>query len=165
MILPSPYRKYPPTKNTTIVSIGLHIYDIPEIHELEMKYMVKLKVEMQWYDSRIVFRNLKSNQETKRGCTKNDNQLSKTEIDKIWTPKLLFDNSQIGSIEAGRHNDADVSDDSSRGYVDIMRMQQKLYKNSLEEMYENYVYLGKENAIRMKNYAFVMLQCKFDLRM
>ena len=24
---------------------------------------------------------------------------------------------------------------------------------------------GKENAIRMKNYAFVMLQCKFDLRM
>ena len=163
MILPSPYRKYPPTKNTTIVSIGLHIYDIPEIHELEMKYMVKLKVEMQWYDSRIVFRNLKSNQETKRGCTKNDNQLSKTEIDKIWTPKLLFDNSQIGSIEAGRHNDADVSDDSSRGYVDIMRQQMPL--KNWEEMYENYVYLGKENAIRMKNYAFVMLQCKFDLRM
>ena len=163
MILPSPYRKYPPTKNTTIVSIGLHIYDIPEIHELEMKYMVKLKVEMQWYDSRIVFRNLKSNQETKRGCTKNDNQLSKTEIDKIWTPKLLFDNSQIGSIEAGRHNDADVSDDSSRGYVDIMR--QQMPQKNWEEMYENYVYLGKENAIRMKNYAFVMLQCKFDLRM
>ena len=163
MILPSPYRKYPPTKNTTIVSIGLHIYDIPEIHELEMKYMVKLKVEMQWYDSRIVFRNLKSNQETKRGCTKNDNQLSKTEIDKIWTPKLLFDNSQIGSIEAGRQNDADVSDDSSRGYVDIMR--QQMPQKNWEEMYENYVYLGKENAIRMKNYAFVMLQCKFDLRM
>ena len=145
------------------MSIGLHIYDIPEIHELEMKYMVKLKVEMQWYDSRILFRNLKLNQETKRGCTKNDNQLSKTEIDKIWTPKLLFDNSQIGSIEAGRQNDADVSDDSSRGYVDIMR--QQMPQKNWEEMYENYVYLGKENAIRMKNYAFVMLQCKFDLRM
>ena len=125
--------------------------------------MVKLKVEMQWYDSRILFRNLKLNQETKRGCTKNDNQLSKTEIDKIWTPKLLFDNSQIGSIEAGRQNDADVSDDSSRGYVDIMR--QQMPQKNWEEMYENYVYLGKENAIRMKNYAFVMLQCKFDLRM
>ena len=146
------------------MSIGLHIYDIPEIQELEMKYMVKLKVVMQWYDSRILFRNLKLSQEAKIGCTKNDNQLSKIEIDKIWTPKLLFDNSLIGSIEAGRHNDLEVSDDIGRGYVDIMRLQMP-QKNSLEEMYENYVYLGKENAIRMKNYAFVMLQCKFDLRM
>ena len=147
------------------MSIGLHIYDIPEIQELEMKYMVKLKVVMEWYDSRILFRNLKLNHEIKTGCTKNDNQLSTTEIDQIWTPKLFFDNSLIGSIEAGRQNDADVSDDVGRGYVDIMRKQQTPQKNSLEEMDEDYIYPGKKNAIRMKNYAFVMLQCKFDLRM
>ena len=158
-------RKYPPTKNTTVVSIGLHIYDIPEIQELEMKYMVKLKVVMEWYDSRILFRNLKLSQEAKIGCTKNDNQLSKIEIDKIWTPKLLFDNSLIGSIEAGRHNDLEVSDDIGRGYVDIIRKDQTPQKNALKEIDEDYVYLGKKNAIRMKNYAFVMLQCKFDLRM
>ena len=127
--------------------------------------MVKLKVELQWYDSRILFRNLKPNQESKTGCTKNDNQLSTTEIDQIWTPKLFFDNSLIGSIEAGRQNDADVSDDAGRGYVDIMRKQLNPQKNALEEIDEDYVYPGKKNAIRMKNYAFVMLQCKFDLRM
>ena len=148
-----------------MVSIGLHIYDIPEIKELEMKYMIQLKVEMQWYDSRILFRNLKLNQESETDCTRNDNQLSTTEIGKIWTPKLLFDNSMIGSIEAGRQNDADVSDDAGRGYVDIMREQLLPQKNALEEMDEDYMYPGKENAIRMKNYAFVMLQCKFDLRM
>ena len=78
---------------------------------------------------------------------------------------MLFDNSLIGSIEAGRHNDLEVSDDIGRGYVDIIRKDQTPQKNALKEIDEDYVYLGKKNAIRMKNYAFVMLQCKFDLRM
>ena len=147
------------------MSIGLHIYDIPEIQELEMKYMVKLKVVMEWYDSRILFRNLKLNHEIKTGCTKNDNQLSATEIEQIWTPKLLFDNSLLGSIDAGRQNAADVTADIGRGFVDIMRKQLNPHKNALEEIDEDFVYPGKKNAIRMKNYAFVMLQCKFDLRM
>ena len=150
------YNKKYPARGITTVSISLDIYDILDIKELEMAYKIYLKVEMIWYDSRILFRNLKLKQE--------NNQLSATEIKKIWTPELLFLNSEQGSIEAGQRNNIAKSEFSGRGYVDIIR-KGKSQKNALEELDEDYVYPGAENPIRMENWMFVILDCKFHLEM
>ena len=85
-------KKYPAMKNTT-VAISMEILDILDIKELEMEYRVFLKMRLIWNDERIIFRNLKPDER--------DNQLNVKDIDKLWTPKLLFLNSdQIGVVRA-----------------------------------------------------------------
>ena len=156
MTLKDGYNKKYPSGGITTVSISIDVHDILDIKELEMKYKTYLKVEMIWYDSRILFRNLKLKQE--------NNQLSAKEIKKIWTPKLLFLNSDQGSIEAGQRNNMAKLEFSGRGYVDIIR-KGKRQKNNLDELDEDYVYPGDENPIRMENWMFVVLDCKFHLEM
>ena len=152
-------KKYPPGRNDgrgspTIVYLFIEIYNIPEIKELEMKFKVYLLVQMTWFDPRISFRNI--------GAA----QLSSMEIQEIWSPKLLFENSMIGMIEAGQQSDEDVTEFTGRGYVDVDgNGSRKPQRNNVEELEEDYVYPGTDNAIRMKNYVFVMLDCKFDLKM
>ena len=150
-------RKYPPGREgagaTTIVSLFMEIYNIPNIKELEMKFEVQLLVELRWYDSRIIFKNL------------GGSQLSSTEIQQIWTPKLLFENSKTGVIKAWKHRDGYLTEIHSTSYIDIIRTKKNSSKNTFRELHENYEYPGEDNAIRMKNYATVMLDCKFDLKM
>ena len=77
---------------------------------------------------------------------------------------MLFLNSEQGSIEAGQRTNIAKSEFSGRGYVDIIR-KGKSQKNALEELDEDYVYPGAENPIRMENWMFVVLDCKFHLEM
>ena len=71
----------------------MHIYDILDIKELEMEYSIFAKMKLIWYDPRITFRNLKENKDVNRLGTK--------DIEKIWSPKLLFiDSDQVGIIRA-----------------------------------------------------------------
>ena len=94
-------KKYPSMKNTT-VSISMEIDDILNIQELEMEYTVHLKIKIWWHDSRITFRNLKIN--------KDENILRMKEIDQIWSPKLMFlDSNEVGVIKAGDQASKDVS--------------------------------------------------------
>ena len=81
-------------------------------------------------------------------------------------PETFFDNSMIGVIEAGQHNFENIEEFVGAGYVDVIgHGNRKPQKNNVEELHEDYVYPGKDNAIRMKNYIFVMLDCEFDLKM
>ena len=107
-----------------------------------------------WYDPRITFRNLKENKDVNRLGTK--------DIEKIWSPKLLFiDSDQVGIIRAadGDQGSADISKYSSRGTVRIVR-NGKPKPNPLNELDEDYLYLGNENAIMMTNYVVVKLILK-----
>ena len=149
-------KKYSAKKNTT-VTIAMTIKDILEIKELEMQYKVYLRVKLMWYDSRISFRNLKP--------SKDDNQLSISEIDKIWSPELLFLGSdEIGLIKAGNPPSEDPSKFSGKGDVRILRNGQP-YNNPLEELDEDYLYPGNENALLMTNWMLVKLGCQFNLAM
>ena len=159
MVLQKGYnRKYPPGREgtgiNTVVSLFMEIYNIPDIKELDMKFEVQLLVELRWYDSRIIFRNL------------GGSQLSNREIQKIWTPKLLFENSKTGIVKAWQQSEADITE-THRVYIDIIGTKKCSCStmNNLEELHENYDFAGEKNAIRMKYYGFVMLDCKFDLKM
>ena len=150
MLLQNGYnKKYSPSRNTT-VNISLKILDINEIHELGMKFKVKLKATMEWFDPRITFRNLAG--------SSNENILDLDEIGQIWIPQLLILNSieekkQLPYIAQGHELDF---------IVKIERMSNP-QRNPLEEIDEDYIYPGEENLIIMTNYIDVMLHCKFNL--
>ena len=78
-------KKYPSRKNSTIVAIWVKILSVSDIHELELNYMAKIKVGLEWYDHRITFRNLKSDP--------TENLMDIAETENIWLPQVVFENS------------------------------------------------------------------------
>ena len=114
-----------------------------------MSYTVNIRIELKWHDSRIIFRNLKLDE--------NQNTLDNQEIEKIWTPKLYFRDSNDLFLEAGQKSD---------GMHGIVRLRRKNspHWNSLSEIDEDALYHGNENEIAMVNYFVIKLGCKFDLK-
>merc|ERR1712001_369264 len=114
-----------------------------------MEYTVNLIIKMWWYDSRITFRNLKIN--------KDKNILSQNEIDQIWSPELIFlDSNEVGLIKAGDQISKDASIFSGIGTVRILRNGSPQH-NPIKELDEDYLYPGKENALLMTNRIVVKL--------
>ena len=140
-------KKYPPVENiTTLISVT--VSDIVAINELDMSYIIKVQIALEWFDSRIIFRNLKP--------SAFENQLNNLEIDRIWTPKLFMQHSNEIYMEAGGKDEGVV------GFVRVKK-EGSPYQNELSEIDEDYLYPGKENPIIMKNYFTIKLGCKFDL--
>ena len=86
-------KKYPSAKNVPSF-IFMKVKDIMDIDELHMLYTVKFKIQLKWFDSRIIFRNLKST--------------DILEIEKIWTPKLYIEHSNNIYMEAGQKSQEGV---------------------------------------------------------
>ena len=132
-------------KDAINVSISMLVSDIEEIDELKMEIMLKVEVTLKWFDSRLTFRNLKS--------TDFFNQLNPEEINKIWTPSLLFRGSKGTYIKAEEDGNVWVNRKGSKQL------------NKLSELDEDYLYPGDENPIFMFSKMFVKLYCAFDLTM
>ena len=77
------YLKDKPPKKA-IVKIRIELLKILEIGEVQMLFRNKFKLYMQWSDSRVTFYNLQENSIL--------NTLVEEEKMKIWTPSLIFDN-------------------------------------------------------------------------
>ena len=133
----------------TAVRMYVQVQDIMEIDELNMVYTAKLKIKLQWFDDRLVFRNLKEDYQ--------QNLLNEYEIDELWAPGLLILNSNQVFIRAG---------EETEGSNGIVRVHKKglPQQNALSEIDEDYMYPGIENYISMVNYVTVKLHCKFDLQ-
>ena len=141
-------RKNPPEKNTTTL-VSIKVYDIIDINELDMSYTIYFQVTMKWFDSRIIFRNLKA--------TDYENQLEYFEFDEIWIPNLYIMNSNNIYLKAKQEN-KDI-------YV-VVRINRNgsPKQNELSEIDEEFLYPGNENSISLINYFQIKLGCKFDLK-
>ena len=140
-------KKYPPIKNVTTF-ISLKVYEIRDIDELHMSYTVEFKITMQWFDSRIFFRNLKP--------SSYENLLDNSEIQKIWTPELFFISSKNFFMKAGQQSES--------GSGDVLIIRKGLpHQNKLTEIDEDYLYPGNENPILMVNFFLLKLSCTFEL--
>ena len=141
-------KKHSSAKNTTSF-IFMTVHDIIDIDELHMSYTVSVEIKLKWFDSRLIFRNLKQRYY--------ENQLNKLEIDEIWTPMLFFGDSNNIYMKAGQEADGIFGEVSvhKEGSSNI---------NDFSEIDEDYLYQGMENPLRMKNYIIIKLGCKFDLR-
>ena len=119
------------------------VIDIFDVNELHMSYTVRFRIQLEWFDTRIIFRNLKP--------TAYENKLDIMNIEKIWTPKLYIRRSRDAHMEARRGPVRIQRNGSPKG-------------NKLLEIDEDYLYHGNENPIIMANYFTINLGCKFDLK-
>ena len=67
-----------------VLKLRVELLKILEIGEVAMLYRSKYTVNLEWLDPRITFYNLHGNQKL--------NSLVEEEKQKIWTPSLIFDN-------------------------------------------------------------------------
>ena len=141
-------KRHPPFKNVTTF-INMIVYDILDIDELHMSFTVDFGIKLYWYDSRIVFKNLKP--------TGYENKLDTSEIRKIWTPQLYFNNSFYFYMTAGQKSEGII------GNV-VVHQRGPPQQNALSEIDEDYLYPGIENPISMENYFVKKFGCKIDLK-
>ena len=149
MMFDKGYDEKYPSKMNIACFITVLVHNIIDIDELHMSYTIDFTITMKWFDSRIVFGNLKP--------TQFGNYLDNLEIEKIWTPKLYFNHSANLYMKAG-HQSEGIS-----GNVFIIR-EGSPQDNGLLEINEDYLYPGGENPIRMVNYYVIKLGCEIDLK-
>ncbi len=102
-----------------IVYLNLSIQALPSIDTVNLKFTVDFFLQLEWYDSRLSFRNL--NEEPQL------NRLSSFDLNNIWVPELLFMNA-LGSLQT-------KVDDKAAAYIS-RNMRENYTTESYEENIE-----------------------------
>ena len=123
------YLKDKPPKKA-VVKIKVELLKILEIGEVEMMFRTQFKLYIEWSDSRIVFHNLHENQGL--------NSLRQEEKQKIWTPTLVFDNTDQ-KIRTVTDAESSISVKKEGDFV----------RNSIDNVDNVYMYSGAENPLEM----------------
>ena len=132
------YRKiFPPvSKFKTNIFVTMNIHSITNIDEMSMTFTAEVAIELQWKDSRITFKDLKSE----------GNFLDKVSQDQIWLPPLTFSNTDGNSPLLGENSIK----------VEVLR-QGSAKLNNLYQLNEGTYFKGDENDLLL----YVDHECNF----
>ena len=127
-----------------LVNLSLIIKSIDNIDKDDNELTIKYLVSQEWYDSRIVFHNLKLDRKL--------NVLTENVVNSVWTPKIRVENAKISkSVEA---DDAIVT-------VTREGVFSRSDDSSVEEIE---IFPGYENKLKKKETMNTVLDCQFNLR-
>ena len=124
---------------------SMEILVIQEIKEIQQILQLKFRLRMTWFDARLDFFNIKVDE--------NMNIISIDELNKIWLPVLVFDNTEKGQRT--------ISDDES--FATINRMSKGTRSDSsISEDID--IYKGSENTISISRLYNIEFFCDYDMR-
>ena len=123
----------------------MEILVIQEIKEIQQILQLKFRLRMTWFDARLDFFNIKVDE--------NMNIISIDELNKIWLPVVVFDNTEKGQRT--------ISDDES--FATINRMSKGTRSDSsISEDID--IYKGSENTISISRLYNIEFFCDYDMR-
>ena len=143
MIDPNNYMKDKPPKEA-LVKLSVDLLKILKIDEVAMLYKTQYSVNMEWLDPRIIYYNLNDNQGL--------NTLVEQEKDKIWTPKLIFDNTE----EKTR------TKTDSESVISVKR-EGEYTQNTLEDVDNTYVFEGRHNPLYISRVYQTEWICDYEM--
>ena len=126
------------------VGVKIHVKNVFDIDEVAMEFKTRVRVDLSWYDPRLTFQNLRSEDEK--------NLIDFETGQGIWKPSLLFHNSNHG--ERTKY-DEDTS-------FSIKRLG-PAQSNDFSHIHENLLYKGSENVLQLSRYYTVSLQCLYKM--
>ena len=147
----SSYTKFlapPPTgrdsadKLRILCSITVHSLD--SFDPINGSFQVKFTVVLKWFDARLSFNNLRSSPKI--------NGLQPAEVDQIWFPYFIFDNTnkkEIGLLD-------------SKSSLKVMRMGEGIL-NGNQDTENKYIFSGNENSIEYKRFYSQEFECEYGL--
>ena len=123
------YLKDKPPKKV-VVKIRIELLEILELGEVERVFRNQFRIYLSWFDSRIVFHNLHDNQGL--------NTLVEEEKKTIWTPLLIFDNTNK-KIQAIADRESNIS----------VKRKGNSTTNTIDNIDNVFIYNGIENSLHM----------------
>ena len=118
---------------------------IQEIKEIEQILQLKFNLRMTWVDARLNFYNIKLKETM--------NVISRDELNKIWLPQIIFDNTEEGQIT--------INDDKASATINRTG-QGTGSDTSISEDID--IYRGSENSITLSRLYNIDFFCDYDMR-
>ena len=144
-VLKRSYNKF--SAPITNVTVDISLEDIVSIKDFDNEIDLKTSITLKWTESRATYRNLKEN--------KAKNKLQEQDIEKLWIPKLIFQNSKE------KH---DTASDLSKSKLFISREGDKTWSSNevTEDIAE---FQGNENPLVMTHSSTLNFKCDFDFKL
>ena len=129
----------------TEVKVRVDLLQILTLSVVEMKITTKYNLYLEWVDPRIIFYNLKENQ--------NLNGLVQDELEKMWIPKIIFANTQ-----------SNVSSSLDVKSIGLVTRKGCFTRSSIDEKENIYKFNGDANPIVVSRVYETEWICEYDMR-
>ena len=123
----------------------MDIIVVQEIKEIEQILQLKFSLRMTWVDARLNFFNIKMKETM--------NVISMAELNKIWLPVIIFDNTEEGQITINDDKASATINRTGRGTGS---------DSSISEDID--IYRGSENSITLSRLYNIDFFCDYDMR-
>jgi len=128
------------------INISIAVKDILSIQEVNLVYVLKFRLLMEWYDYRLTYHNLK--------MERSSNLLAKEDIQELWIPFVVFENTE--------NNDATKNDDDTE--ITITR-ESDFIPSLPDTLDEINIFTGKENRITFQQVYSKTFKCEYQLQL
>ena len=128
------------------VQMSMAVMDILDINEVDLNFVLKFRLLMEWYDHRLVYHNLK--------LERSENLLTREEIEKLWIPFVVFSNTY--------YNDATTGDDNTE--LTITR-EGEFVRSTPEVVEEINIFTGQENRLTFQQVFAKTFKCQYELQL
>ena len=129
-----------------IVRVAFTLLDISAIREASNEIDVKIMAELEWYETRAMFHNLKREV--------NQNTLDLAQVHSLWTPKLIYRNNK---------DNFNTNDAIDKAALKIIRLG-NFSRSELDIVEEIEIFKGDENPITMVQSYTKGFKCTYNLR-
>ncbi len=136
--------RQPPNDDTTL-NVEMILDEIGDFQELKSSNTVQFRLNMIWFEERLVFRNLEEQAES--------NVVPHKLREKLWLPTLYFAN----------NDDLEQTEVDKKTTLSVHRLTIGLI-NDLEDLREDLLYPGNQNPFYLTRLYTVTFHCKFQLQ-
>ena len=144
----SPFGFDPATENIIPVGVkvSMAIMDILDINEVDLNFVLKFRLLMEWYDYRLVYHNLK--------MERSENLLTREEIERLWIPFVVFSNTEDNHATTGGDN------------TELTITREGEFLTSAPEIVEEInIFTGKKNRLTFQQVFAKTFRCKYQLQL
>ena len=140
-------KKYPPIsrKEGTSVKVHLDIKTLKNIKELDMNFDAKVTLTLEWFDSRLYYKNLLDNERP--------NIVKEESKSQVWIPSLVFNNTYEDIMVTNKVNS-----------ILLIHKQGNHTTAPLASINEDFYYKGSENMLSLQIGYDLTFQCEFQLK-
>ena len=129
-----------------VVNISIAVMDMLSIQEVNLVFVLKFRLLMEWYDYRLKYHNLKKQRSA--------NLLTREEIDNLWIPFVVFGNTENNEATTGGHN------------TEVTITREGNFKESPEStMEEINIFTGVDNRITFQQAYSKSFKCEYQLQL
>ena len=142
------------------MNISIELMKIIDMEEEDHKIDLQFQITLEWRENdRVVFHNLKQD--------KSLNSLSKSEVDTIWLPLVIYDNTDQKEVtRLGMYWEWNSPTTAIReGSYDSCESNPSCSRSGIKEVDELEQFEADGNRIEMQQVYTWQFQCKYDLKL